>query len=306
MKEEGKFSRALARAGEPERLGEQVRAAGSPPDLRAHADAANEVKPVKGRAGELDLTVVMRHKRTGEAATHIRGLRAQLLSRNNGDPPRVISVTSGTRREGKTTTALNLAVSLAEVDPGRVLLVDGDMRGPRAHLLANVKPTKGLKEVLVNDLDLTDCIYETAVDRLDLLPCTVSDADDCEGLLAQHCQALLAKLRRLYSFVIVDTPPVMAASQASTFGKYSDGVLLVARLEHTPREVVMRAIRELRAGGGKLLGCVLTDRKHHVPNIVYRFFGTPPDYYYRYARYSQRDAEPSAPLEEQDGAEPES
>ena len=105
-----------------------------------------------------------------------------------------------------------------------------------------------------------------------------------EGQLNRDCAALLAELRKYYAFVIVDTPPVLAASQACTFAKNCDGVILVARLEKTPRDVVRRALQELTLSGANVVGCVLTHRKHHIPNFIYRLFGSTPHYYYNYGR----------------------
>jgi len=310
MSEEGKFSRAMSKAGGADKLSERSeRPLGVPgrgsADVRDAPPGTGGCRPVAGRAGEPLETVVMVRDRRGEAASQIRHVRARLLAMNNGNPPRVISVSSGTREEGKSTLVLNLGAALAEVDPGRVAVVDGDVRGPSLSRLANVDAQVGLREILTDNLSLEGRIYETAVPRLDIVPCLAGDPAEYEGSLVQHCEQLLAKLRTLYSFVIVDTPPVMKSSQACTFAKHSDGVILVARLERTPREVVKRAADELRNAGGNVLGCVLTDRKHHVPRLIYRFFGTPSDYYYRYGRRGSGPGKPPAPAEERGGGAPE-
>jgi capsular exopolysaccharide synthesis family protein len=201
----------------------------------------------------------------------------------------VITVSSAARAEGKTTMAVNLAASLSRVESGRVLLLDGDVPAPGIHHVAGVRSEGGLIDVLRDGLSLEGRIHETVVPRLDVLPCEPGHLDpETEGLLSQHCAALLPALRNTYSFVLIDTPPVSAGSEACLFGKHSDGVLLVVQLEKTSREVVRQAIAQLQDSGAAVLGCVLTQRKHHVPDIIYRMFGTPRSYYYGRYGYSSR------------------
>jgi receptor protein-tyrosine kinase len=234
--------------------------------------------------------VVTVHERAGEAASQIRAVRARLLAMPGA--PRVIVITSATREEGKSTMAMNLAVALGEVDPGRIVLVDGDVHAPKVPALAGIDAISGLDDILRDGLDLNDNVYETSVPRVDIIPARSDEiADDRngppdqQGLLARHCAPLFAKLRTLYSFVIVDTPPVLASPEACMFGRHSDGVILIARLEKTSREAVKRAADELTKSGATVIGCVLTDRKHHVPDFIYRmFFGRTSGYYYYHYR----------------------
>jgi len=293
MTQEGKLSRALAKAGEGGALKPSDSADASPalaataPFTRAASPPSprlKDVRRVKGRAGDPIYSVVMVSDRLGEVASQIRALRAKILAMNDGNPPRIITVTSGTRAEGKSTVAINLAAALSEIESGRVLLIDADILRPNQHIIANVEAHTGLNDILADDqIPLDGNIYETAIRNLDLIPSrTMTDNKDAENVLHQHCGALLEKVRRHYAFVIIDTPPVMIGSQASTFGKKSDGVILVARLEQTPRHVVKRATEEMLASGASVIGCILTHHQHHVPNFIYSFFGTPPPRYYRY------------------------
>lgn len=286
MIEEGRFSRAMAkadaagkRAPAPEETGattEPVKAAETPKE-----DVS--CRRVTGRAAQPAPNAVVFIDGAGEVATQVRSLRTKLLAINNGNPPRVITISSGGREEGKTTMAFNLATALSEIGAGRVLLVDGDMLGPSLCEIANVQADTGLTDVLSTDLSLDGNIYETAVPNLDLLPTrAVTPEEGVERLLHQSCGKLLQALRKCYAFVIVDTPPVRASSHACIFAKHSDGAILVARLERTPRHAVKRAVDELVKVGVKLLGCVLTHQKHHIPTLIYRLFGTPAGRYYGY------------------------
>jgi len=227
----------------------------------------------------------MRHDERGEAASQIRAVRARILASTNGALPRVITVTSSARKEGKTTIAMNLAAALAEVAAGRVVVIDGDLPSPGLDELANVRHTTGLNEILEDNLQINGNVYETMIPGLDIIPArAMGSENNYEGVLSQRCGELVARLRQFYSHVIIDTPPVLAGGQAITFGKHSDGVLLVARLEKTQRDIVKRALEELERSGAKVLGCILTHRKHHVPDLIYRFLGSTPRTYYGYGR----------------------
>jgi len=291
MTEEGKFSRAMAKsaaavspvspAGAP--VPSSSPSVGGPPS--AHAARAAAFQRVKDHWGPPTPSVLLFHDRVGEFASRVRSLRANIVALNNGASPSVITVTSARREEGKTTVCANLAAALGEVETGRIIVVDGDILQPSLHLTMNVRVGPGLRAVLQEGLKLDGHVYETAIPNVDILPSFGMGPDEgLEGPLHQRCAQLLALLRKHYSYVIIDTPPVRAGSPAATFAKHSDGVILIARLEKTPSEVVKRTAKDLTDAGAKLLGCVLTHQKHHVPDRIYRLFGATPTHYYRYGR----------------------
>lgn len=295
MAHEGKLSRALEKSGGGDMLRSVEDSAGRTSEVEARIPEPiaaaktrpplTEIRRVQGLPGTPDYSVVMLSDRLGEVASQVRALRAKILAMNEGHPPLVITLTSGTRAEGKSTVTINLATALSEIELGRVLMIDGDVLRPTLHLLANLDARTGLNDALADDdIPLDGNVYETSVHNLDIMPARLMPPDaDSESILHRNCGALLEKVRQHYAFVLIDTPPVMTGSQASTFGKKSDGVIMVARLESTPRHVVKRATEELIASGSKMLGCILTQQKHHVPDFLYRFFGTPPPRYYHYS-----------------------
>lgn len=186
-----------------------------------------------------------------------RHLRARLLALNGGRSPRVITVSSVSRSDEKTSFALNLAATLREVDPGRVLVVGSDPMNPALEEMANVRARTGLIDILQHALDLRRHVYETAVPGLDIIPVgRLTAAPELERLLHQGCSKLLEKLLLQYSFIIIDTPPVPAATLASTVGRHSDGLILVAELGANPRYAVAAALDDVAASGVAVLGCV--------------------------------------------------
>ncbi len=286
MSEEGKITRARAKAGGGERLSPGMAPKGSSFTQPAVPLEEPSFDRVTGRCGPPLSTVAMHHESHGGVANSFRRLRNRLLDvKVKGAPPHVITFSSGTRREGKTTVVFNLAVAFAELEAGRVVVVDGDTCGPAIHNIANISAVSGLGDVLKNGLDLNGNVYATTLPNLDVIPAHPDvSVNGSERLIHLHCKALLAKLRKYYKFVLVDTPPIlMGVSPAAVFGKNSDGVVLVARLEKTPREVVKKAAEEMNAHGVTILGCVLTHREHHVPDLIYRrLSGGSSGYYYGY------------------------
>jgi polysaccharide biosynthesis transport protein len=204
--------------------------------------------------------VAMFYNPSGRMANEFRFLRAKLLALNGRHPPRVITVSSAALSPAKTSFALNLGAALREVDRGRVLVIAGDPLCPALQWMANAKTDSVLKDIF-SKTSISEAtsmnVYETAVPRLDIIPLGhPTDAPELERLLHQGWGKLLEKLRSHYSFIIIDTPPVTAASQASTFGIHSDGLILVAELGKTPRYVLAAALQTVAASGVTVLGCV--------------------------------------------------
>ena len=215
--------------------------------------------PVGADASPSGPGTVMVHDHSGKPARGFRFLRERLLSMKQGGGPRTIAVTSAWPGEGKTTVALNLAIALAETDSGRVVLVDGDLWAPSVQAMTGIDADTGMNEILTNDLELEGNVYETAIARLDVVPAMFSDAPLVYARpLAQHGGDLIEKLREHYSFVVIDTPPVFATTDACLWARQSDGVLMVIRRDRTPVHVATGAVDTITACGGSLLGTVLT------------------------------------------------
>jgi succinoglycan biosynthesis transport protein ExoP len=205
-----------------------------------------------------------------------RALRTSLLLSQADHPPQVILMTSALPREGKTTAAVNLAVTLAQLGD-KTLLVDADLRKPginRALSLADGKHA-GLSSYLagVSSLDLIT-VPHPAITNLSAIPTGPIPPNPADLLSSRKLTELIAELRLRYKFVVIDSPPIMAATDAVILSVLVDGVLLVVRSGETPKEAFTRT-RDLLAGVKcHMLGVVL--------NAV---DASSPDYYYSYQYY---------------------
>ena len=224
----------------------KVRPTGSPGDLVGILE--------KG----VDPHVVVFHEPQSVPAEQFRGLRNSLVSLNSDRAPRVIAVTSALRGEGKSVAIANLACTLVELRETRVILVDADLRDPSIETLLGVAPGPGLCEVLSGRLPLDQAIRGTFLRGLSLLGPGEATEASAEFLASGRLKPVLDALKETYHYILVDTPPALAVTDAGVVGRSADGILLVVRLESTPRARVEQAIAILENLGGNVFGTFLT------------------------------------------------
>ncbi|MBC7364462.1 MAG: polysaccharide biosynthesis tyrosine autokinase [Candidatus Aminicenantes bacterium] len=189
-------------------------------------------------------------------AENYRSLRTALLLSSPQGVLKKIQLTSPLKGEGKSTTISNLAVSLAHMGK-RVLLIDADLRRPRQHRLFNLKNHQGLTNYLALDLQLDKLIKETMVPNLFLINSGPIPPNPAELLSSEKMTSLLEEMASLYDFVLIDTPPVLAVTDAQIVGKMVDGLVLVVRAENTPREALVQTKELLDLLKIRILGVVV-------------------------------------------------
>lgn len=196
-------------------------------------------------------------KENSRIAESFRKLRTNLSFLAVDNPPRVIVVTSSVPNEGKSTTAINIALALAEVE-NNVLLVDGDMRRSIAHKYLNLEGSVGLSTVLSGAVSLSEALQETQFSGLTVLAAGATPPNPSELLASQAAKKLLAELRGQFDYVIVDSSPLLAVTDAALLAANSDGALLLARYGQTKHDQVTHAAEALQNVGATLLGTVFT------------------------------------------------
>jgi capsular exopolysaccharide synthesis family protein len=225
---------------------------------------------------ERRIELVAQHLPKSQMSEAVRALRTALLLSQADHPPQVILVTSALPREGKTTAAANLAVTLAQLGD-RTLLIDADLRKPGVGRLLNMSDGKyaGLSSYLagVSSLDLV-AVPHPVIANLVAIPTGPLPPNPADLLSSRKLSDALRQLRSQYKFIVIDSPPIMAATDAVILSVQADGVLLVVRSGETPKEAFTRARDLLTSVKCRLLGVVL--------NAV---DSTAPDYYYSYRYY---------------------
>jgi polysaccharide biosynthesis transport protein len=222
------------------------------------------------------IELVAQHLPKSQTSEAFRALRTALLLSQAEHPPQVILVTSALPREGKTTAAANLAVTLAQLGDSTVL-VDADLRKPGVGRLLNLNGGKyaGLSSYLAgaSSLDLVT-VPHPEIPNLAAIPTGPLPPNPADLLSSHKLTEAIAELRSKFKFVVVDSPPIMAATDAVILSVQTDGVLLVVRSGETAKEAFTRTRDLLNSVKCRILGVVL--------NAV---DSSAPDYYYSYRYY---------------------
>lgn len=190
-------------------------------------------------------------------AEAFRKLRTNLQFLAVDNPPRVIVITSSLPSEGKSTTAINIALALAEADH-KVVLIDGDMRRPMLHKYVDLVGPVGFSTVLSGTASLSEVLQETRYPGLTVLTAGAVPPNPSELLGSLAAKNVLKELRAQFDYVIVDSSPLLAVTDAAILAADADGVLIIARFGQTKREQLGHAIGNLNDVGATVLGAVLT------------------------------------------------
>ncbi len=200
--------------------------------------------------------LVSGHEPLSSFAESYRALRTSLLLSSAEHAPRTMLITSSHPAEGKTTIVANTAISLAQTG-ARVLVLDADMRRPRCHKILNVKNEFGLSTYLSRDIKFDTVIQEHEIPNLYVLPAGPVPPNPSELLSSIKLRILLSDLLDLFDHIVIDSPPVMHVTDALIISPFVDGVVIVVKGRHTPREAVMRAKQALLDVNAKIFGVVL-------------------------------------------------
>jgi len=213
-----------------------------------------------------------------------RNIRTSLFFSAPAEDTKTLVVTSGGPKDGKTTTASNLALVIAQSGK-RVLLVDADFRRPMIHRVFELSSKVGLSTVLVGQAALSDAVQTpenngSAIEGLDVLVAGPKPPNPAELLDSTGMAKLLEQAREEYDRVIMDTPPVLFVADASIVGARSDGVIMVVKAAKNTRSLAKRAKEQLEGVNARVLGGILNDVRISRLGYYYSDY-----YYYGYSRY---------------------
>jgi succinoglycan biosynthesis transport protein ExoP len=203
-----------------------------------------------------------------------RQLRASLLLSREGPDLRSLLVTSSLPGEGKTTTAINTAVSLAE-SGANVLLIDGDLRRPSLHKVLEVNNEDGLSRALSDGLDGSDLfsiIKGTEVSGLSLLTSGPQLKNSAKLLDHEKLRQLFATLESKFTHIVIDSPPIVPFADSVILGAEVDGVLMVVQGGKSPQEIVLRSMKLLDDVDAVILGVVLNNTKLQPLDTYYQAY----------------------------------
>jgi capsular exopolysaccharide synthesis family protein len=187
----------------------------------------------------------------------VRILRTNLQFLDIDRDNKVITITSSLAGEGKSTTACNVAIALAQAG-SQVALVEGDLRRPRVSEYLGIEKSVGLTTVLVGRVELESALQPAVTPGLDVLASGALPPNPSEILQTNAMRSLVSELRHRYDVVLIDAPPLLPITDASLLASMSDGAILVVRHGKTGRDEVRAAAERLHSVGARLLGTMLS------------------------------------------------
>jgi capsular exopolysaccharide synthesis family protein len=190
-------------------------------------------------------------------AENYRQIRTNLQFMDLDKPVHVLVVTSSVAGEGKSSTAVNLAIVSAETGR-RVLLIEADLRRPRAAAYLGLEGAVGLSNVLAGQVEVREVLQPWGTDGLMVLPSGSVPPNPSEMLGSQNMVNLLAELRTTFDLIIIDTPPLLPVTDGAVAATQADGVVVVVRYGKTTRNQVSSSLYSLEAVDARVLGCVLS------------------------------------------------
>jgi capsular exopolysaccharide synthesis family protein len=221
-----------------------------------------------------EINLIAQYDAKSPIAEAYKAIRTNLQFASVGTAARVITFTSATPEEGKSTTISNVALTMAQ-DGKKTLLIDADMRKPVQHRIFGI-PNQGLSNCIAMDVSWEDTVQHDVVPRLDVLTSGPVPPNPSELLGSARMQQIVSQVRTQYDYVLIDMPPVLAVTDAVVMASKADGVVFVVKSGSISPEEAKMAKTKLEQGGAHILGVVLNE----VPRRQHGSYGY--EYYYYY------------------------
>jgi receptor protein-tyrosine kinase len=220
----------------------------------------------------VDQHIVSFHDPTSPVGEQYKIVRTNIQSLNLEKNYKTFVITSAIHGEGKTITAVNLALSLASgLNNKSVLLIDADMRKGRVSEYLGLNHSPGLSDVLKGNVQLDATLLNPNIANLTVVLAGKGPKNPAELLNSKKMQSLIASFRSRFDYILIDAPPVMPLTDACILGAMADGVILVVQAGRTQREIIKHAENRLYQARAKTLGYIMTNVEFHLPQYLYRY-----------------------------------
>ena len=226
--------------------------------------------------------IISFHDATSPIGEQYKIVRTNIQSLNSTENYKTFVLTSSINGEGKTVTAINLAMSMAhDLNNKSILLIDADMRKGKVAEYLGLNGHRGLSDVLKGDVEVDAVVISPNIDNLTVILAGKASRNPAELLSSKKMQGLIASLKNKFDYIFIDSPPVMPLTDASILGSITDGVILVIQAGRTQRGVVKNAENRLHQARAKTLGCIMTNIESHLPQYLYRYIQEYSTYKYK-------------------------
>lgn len=207
----------------------------------------------------------------GPQAEAFRTIRTNIKYSSVDKTKKTILVTSAEPSDGKSTTAMNLALTYAQEEGKKILLLDCDLRRPRVHKNFRLSNIKGLTDLLVEGGEVKEFV-QRYTESLDILTTGKIAPNPAEMLASARMEEVLEKLKEQYDCIIIDSPPVMAVADSLILAPRVDGVLLVVRYEKTKGKLLLESKKKLDSVGANIIGATITGVKGKGEGYYYYYY----------------------------------
>jgi protein-tyrosine kinase len=257
---------------------------------RAASDAASSVQPLTLEAllsrctprlwrPDTETMLFFNGGENGYGKEEFRTLRSRLYQMRERQPLKKLLIASSLPEEGRSFVAANLAQAMARQQGCRVLLIDSDLRRPGLHLMLGTPPIPGLSEYLKGEADELTVIQRGSMENLFFVAAGRTVSNPAELATNGNLKTFLNRVEPIFDWIILDSPPAVAVSDASLLAGECDGVLMVARTNLTQFDILRKAGQEFR--GQQLIGVVLNGTRE----------GSSPRYYASESGHSHNSGE---------------
>jgi len=236
----------------------------------------------------LDQRLVSFHDSTSPIGEQYKILRTNIQTLRRKQGYKSFVITSSIGGEGKTVTALNLAIAMAQDSGSKsVLLIDADMRKGRVAKYMGIKSQRGLSELLQEKVSAESVFTGAGIENLTFVLSGKSPKHPSELLNSKKMERFLAACRTKFDYILIDAPPVLPVTDACILAPMADGVIMVVQAGRTQVDAIKHAETRLYQARAKLIGCVLTNVEYHVPSYLHRYINKYDSYY----RYHEKEKE---------------
>jgi capsular exopolysaccharide synthesis family protein len=221
---------------------------------------------------QIDPRIVSFYDTKSSVAEQYKILRTNIQAINSKYPIKTITITSSIHKEGKSITAINLAISMAhDLNKKSVLLVDADLRRASISKYLGFKSEYGLADLINNGLSVDEALINIGIDNLTVLPAGKIPHNPAELLGSAKLKNLVSLLKSKYDYIIFDSPPIIPVTDAGLLGAQTDGLVMVIQANRTQKGIVDHAESLLKQAQAKVLGYILTNIQYHIPGYIYRY-----------------------------------
>jgi len=224
-------------------------------------------KELKSRSNEL---IVLNNPKSPVTEAY-RSIRTNLNFMSPDKPLKTLVITSSAAAEGKSLTLVNLALSIAQ-NGKKVIIIDADLRKPMQHKFFEMTNFNGLSSILTGEISFDEALRETSVEGVSLISTGVIPPNPAELLASRKMEEILKRAHEEADMVLIDTPPVIAVTDASILANKVDGVILVVASHQTHDQILVKSREILERAQANIVGVVLNKYPVHHENQYYHYY----------------------------------